>query len=110
VTGAVIVERRRFPRSQASSARLFVPAVHEVRVIDVSKSGLLFSCEPPLAVGQRAQIRLLLERRPFTAWIEVVRVEAERRPTHGTPWLGARFVAVDENSGHSLDRFLALSR
>jgi hypothetical protein len=99
-------ERRRHPRVEPqSNVRLSMPVIHDVRVLDVSRNGLLFSCLTPLVVGQRAQIRSIIDRQPFAATVEVVRVDrsagAEGR------CFGARFTGLDEATSARLDAFLS---
>lgn len=111
MTDFVPEERRRYPRqAPAHAARLSVPAVHDVEVLDISQSGILFWCRAPLHVGQRAQIRTVLDRDPFTASIEIVRMERDLHYTRNRQYFGARFVAIDETSQRNLQRFLVLGR
>jgi PilZ domain len=104
-----IQERRRFARHEtAKEGRLGLPVVHDVELVDISHTGLLFSCTGSLKVGQRAQVRVLLGREPFSASIEVVRIERETLVPRnaGRIRFGAIFTAVDENSQRNLQRFL----
>ena len=93
-------------------ARLFVPAVHDVEIADISQSGVLFWCRNTFQVGQRAQIRALLDREPFTASVEIVRQDRAWQVgrTERRQCFGARFVSVDDNSQRNLQRFLVLTR
>jgi hypothetical protein len=104
-------ERRRYARrAPAQDARLSLPVVHDIQVADISESGMLFWCGSALRVGQRVRFRVLLDREPFTASAEVVRTDAERDPTRSRHCIGARFVALDENSARTLKRFLQPAR
>jgi hypothetical protein len=99
-------ERRRHPRVEPNSTvRLSMPVVHDVKVLDVSRSGLLFSTGASLAVGQRAQIRTVIDRQPFAATVEVVRVDRSAG-ADGRCFAG-RFSALDEANRARLDAFLA---
>jgi c-di-GMP-binding flagellar brake protein YcgR len=113
MTDAARPEKRRYPRfAPIPGTRLSVPTVHDVEVADISQNGVLFWCRNPFHVGQRAQIRALLDREPFTASIEVVRLEQQEHSarTDRRHRVGARFVSVDDNSQRNLQRFLVLAR
>lgn len=101
------VERRRTPRVAPSDLTFGVPIVREAEVLDLSVSGALVSMSAPISLGQRLQLRLLLGREPFQAWVEV------RRLDHGTVTgrtnrvrAGVTFTSLDENSQRTLERFL----
>lgn len=99
-------ERRRHPRVEPNhDVELSLAVVRDVKVLDISRNGILFWCGAPLAVGQRARIRTLIDRRPFAATVEIVRVER----TFGPDGLscGARFTGLDEANRARLDAFLA---
>jgi|KBSMisStandDraft_5_1062788.scaffolds.fasta_scaffold05336_3 hypothetical protein len=107
VSGRPALERRRFPRIPADEIDLLVPNVTSVELLDISTSGAMLSTEAVLQVGQRAQIRTLLAREPFAAWVEVLRVDI------GTAGgsvmrhrLGVTFTAMDEKSRKLLQRFV----
>jgi hypothetical protein len=102
-------ERRRYPRVRGSHIDVSVPSVSAVEVLEISSSGALLSTETPLKVGQRAHLRTLLSREPFSAWIEVIRV------TEGTAagnvkrhHFGVVFTSMDENSRKLLQRFAGI--
>jgi hypothetical protein len=101
------VERRRTPRVAPTDLTFGVPIVREAEVLDLSVSGALVSMSAPISVGQRLQLRLLLGREPFQAWVEVRRID------HGTVTgranrvrAGVTFTSLDENSQRTLERFL----
>jgi hypothetical protein len=99
-------ERRRHPRVEpAPDVRLSIPVVHDVKVLDLSQSGLVFWCGAPLDVGQRAHLRTVIDRQPFAATVEIVRVERPHGPDGRS--CGARFVGLDEANRARLDAFLA---
>lgn len=103
-----VEERRRHSRHRpAAGIALNLPATYNAEVLDISSGGALISTPGPVAVGQRGQLRTLLEREPFSAIVEVLRVElgtragAERR-NH----VGLGFVSLDDNSRRTLNRFV----
>jgi hypothetical protein len=99
-------ERRRHPRVEPNSTvRLSMPVVHDVKVLDVSRSGLLFSTGAALVVGQRAHIRTVIDRQPFAAVVEVVR--ADRSVSPDGRCFAARFSALDEANRARLETFLS---
>jgi PilZ domain-containing protein len=101
-------ERRRSPRhepKQSSSVR--VPIVLDVKLVEISRSGVLFACTQSLEVGQLVQIRMLLGRQPFSASIQIVRTaQHSATETRGAFCFGATFVEVDDSSRSHLQRFL----
>jgi len=100
-------ERRRHPRVQPSrDVHLSIPVVIDVKVLDISGTGILFWCESSLAVGQRAQIRTVIDRQPFAATVEIVRLD--RAPGPEGRSCGARFIGLDEANRARLDTFLAV--
>jgi hypothetical protein len=105
---AVLTERRRFPRlAPPEHVMITVPVVVDAQVVDISAAGALLSTSAALDVGQRAHLRVLLHREPFSAWMEVCRVESgtQQGPEHRQR-LGVIFTSVDENSQRTLQRFL----
>lgn len=101
-------ERRRHPRQRpAVDLAINLPATYNAEVLDISSGGALISTPAHLAIGQRGQLRTLLEREPFSAIVEVLRVDvgtragAERR-NH----VGLGFVSLDDNSRKTLNRFV----
>ena len=107
VSGSPSIERRRFPRIPADEIDLSVPTVTSVELLDISTSGAMLSTEAILQVGQRAQIRTLLSREPFAAWVEVLRVDIGT--ASGSVMrhrLGVTFTAMDEKSRKLLQRFV----
>lgn len=89
-----------------------MPVVYDVEVVDVSQSGLLLWCQHALDVGQRAQIRAVIQGEPFTALMEVVRIDdpgaARRRSRRRC--VAAAFVALDEGNRGTLQRLLVSPR
>ena len=80
-----------------------------VELLDVSATGMLLACDCALDVGHRAQVRMMLGREPFAAWIEVKRAAAiEPASPHGSTrcLVGAAFTSLDEQSARALHAFL----
>jgi hypothetical protein len=104
--GRHIVERRRAPRVAPSiRPEIRWPAWQTVELIDISTSGVFFTSPVPLAVGERAQLRLRLGDRSFSAEVEVRRDHGQRAKRTGYP-LAATFTVIDEASRFTLDDFL----
>jgi c-di-GMP-binding flagellar brake protein YcgR len=104
----VAEDRRRTPRvSPREPLTLTVPLVIEAEVLDISAGGALVSTGATLAVGDRAQLRVLLQREPFNAWTLVQRVDAGTlKGTQERRRLGVTFTSADDNSQRNLQRFL----
>lgn len=102
------VERRRHPRRPPPPELvLTIPTVVNAEVLDISAGGALVSTPAHVAPGHRCQLRTLLDREPFAALVEVLRVDEgtgnglERR-NH----VGLRFGGLDDNSRRTLQRFV----
>lgn len=81
----------------------------DVEVVDLSESGALLASSRRLGIGHRLQVRTVLGREPFAAWLEVRRVEEVRRLSTVASkryLIGGRFTSVDETSARTLKRFL----
>ena len=78
----------------------------DAEVLDLSLTGALIRCECPLRVGDRAQIRTMLNRQPFVAWVSVVRIAAQRGDGSGRPSFGVVFLGSGEQNAAVLQRFL----
>ena len=80
-----------------------------VEVLDLSATGMLLACDCALDVGHRTQVRMMLGRDPFAAWIEVKRVAViESASPRGSSrcLVGAAFTSLDEQSARALHAFL----
>jgi hypothetical protein len=102
-------ERRRFPRHDLRRpAVLHVPVVHDVQLVEISRTGALFACAHPFAVGQRVEIRAVLARQPFVATIQIVRTARHAlSATDGALCFAATILALDDASRRTLQNFLA---
>lgn len=104
------IERRRMPRAPVpTQGNIRLELRQRVRLLDVSRSGMLIACEASLPVGARAHFRGGLAGLPFSAAIAVKRHHATPalRPLVG---LGAQFVSIDEANTQRLEQFLLRSR
>lgn len=76
-------------------------------VLDISAGGAVISTSADAVPGQRGQLRTLLDREPFTASVEVLRVEEGTRDGHvSRNRVGLSFWNLDENSRRTLQRFV----
>jgi len=101
------LERRRFPRYAADDVRMSIPVVVNTEVLDISSGGALMSTSAALEVGQRGRLRLLLDRQPFSAWVEVKRSEIGTQIGADHRFrVGASFTAVDGTSRRNLQKFV----
>lgn len=102
------VDRRRYPRHPpGEDIRLELPVTVNAEVLDISGGGAQISTTAPLLVGQRAQLRMLLDRQPFTAWFEVKRVEMGTQTSREHRYrVAAQFISIDERNSEVLRQFL----
>lgn len=103
-----LVERRRYPRRRAALGLvLTMPRIIDAEVLDISAGGAMISTSVDAVPGQRGQLRALLDREPFTASVEVLRVDEGTRDDLGRRnRLGLSFGNLDENSRRTLQRFV----
>ena len=83
-------ERRRTPRREVQGQSMGLTVAESVRVIDISRSGVLLHTSSPPDVGARARLRLSVAGEPLAAHVEVRRVSA----VSGGYRVGARFVEM----------------
>ena len=102
------VERRKYLRRRAAPDLLLtIPTVVNAEVLDISAGGALVSTPAQVGPGNRCQLRTLLDREPFAAFAEVLRVTEGTRSGGETLFhLGLRFGALDDNSRRTLLRFV----
>ena len=99
-------ERRRTPRIDVLSVEVVrLELRRQVRLLDISQSGALLSCEPGLPSGGRGHLRTELASLPFQAEVSVKRHEGRSAP-RGEVALGAEFISIDERSRQHLVQFL----
>jgi hypothetical protein len=101
-------ERRRHRRQRPGpDISINLPATYNAEVLDISSGGALISTPAHVSPGQRGQLRTLLEREPFSAIVEVLRVEAGTRSGGDRRnHVGLSFVSLDDNSRRTLSRFV----
>jgi c-di-GMP-binding flagellar brake protein YcgR len=101
-------ERRKHQRRRAPTDLLLtISTVVNAEILDISAGGALVSTSAQETPGHRCQLRGLLDREPFSALVEVLRVaEGTRAGTEQKYHLGLRFGALDEHSRRTLQRFV----
>ena len=97
-------ERRRAPRREVEGQLATVPAVFNVRVLDISVAGVLLQSSQPVEPGARGRLRLNLDGSPFRADVEVQRM-GEGDASVGYK-LGATFVSLSPDLRHLIERFM----
>jgi hypothetical protein len=104
----MFVERRRYPRRRAGTDFvLTIPTVVIADVLDISVGGALVSTPAQVVPGHRCQLRTLLDREPFSAAVEVLRVdEGTRSGLERRNHVGLRFGTLDDNSRRTLQHFV----
>lgn len=102
------VERRLHPRRRPDlDVVLTIPTVINAEVLDISAGGALVSTPAHVAPGHRCQLRTLLDREPFSASVEVLRVEEGTRSGSERRYhVGLKFGGLDDNSRRTLQRFV----
>ena len=105
---AGFVERRRYTRRRPTAdLELTIPTVVNAEVLDISAGGALVSTPAHVAPGHRCQLRTLLDREPFAAVVEVLRVdEGTRNGAERRNHVGLRFGGLDDHSRRTLQRFV----
>jgi len=104
------IERRRALRvAPSNDPEIRWPTWSTVELIDISTSGVFFTSPVLLPAGERAQLRLRLGERSFSAEVEVRRGHAQGTRHSGFP-LGAVFTVLDDASRFTLDDFLGDQR
>ena len=98
-------ERRRFPRRSVEGEFASVPVSQQVRVVDISASGVLLHSTLPLDVGSQGALRLSLAGKPFAADVLVQRVVGSDGPAEGYR-IGAKFVSISAEHRHVIERFV----
>jgi len=95
-------ERRRGPRSDGGGLSMGVPTAESVRVLDLSRSGLLLQTVSRPEIGSRARLKLSVGGEPLAADVEVRRVAV----THGGFHVGVRFVDMTPGHRRLIERFM----
>ena len=103
------VERRKYPRRAlvGEEVRLEIPIAVDADLLDLSSGGALVSTTAPLRPGQRALLQIVLDREPFTAWLDVKRVDTGTQTSREHRYhVAGEFVSLDSKSTATLKRFL----
>jgi len=102
------IERRKHQRRRAPDDLLLtISTVVNAEILDISAGGALVSTPAQETKGHRCQLRGLLDREPFSALVEVLRVdEGTRNGLEQRYHLGLKFGGLDENSRRTLQRFV----
>ena len=95
-------ERRRGPRHDGGGLSVGVPVAESVRVLDLSRSGLLLQTVSRPEIGSRARLKLSVGGEPLATDVEVRRVAA----THGGFQVGVRFVDMTPGHRRLIERFM----
>ena len=98
-------DRRRAPRREVEGQLATVPAVFNVRVLDISVAGVLLQSSQPVEPGARGRLRLTLDGSPFRAEVEVQRIAAADASSAGYKF-GATFVGLNPDLRHLIERFM----
>jgi len=103
-----VVERRRVARVPIAVAELLVTFPIEVRLVDISVTGVLLRSKHQVELGTRGTLRFNLGGRPFAADVEVERLSAIDDVGGERFSIGASFVALSADGRHAIERFVAL--
>jgi PilZ domain-containing protein len=105
-----LADRRRAKRViPASPSEIQWPTWSTVELIDISVTGVLFTSQLKVPVGETGQLRMRLGDRAFNAEVEIRR--DHRLPTRHTGFpLGAVFTSLDDANRLALDDFLGGQR
>jgi hypothetical protein len=98
-------ERRRSPRRAVEGELATVPAVLNVRVLDISVAGVLLQSTQAVESGVRGSLRLNLGGTPFRADVEVQRIAAGDAAASSYRF-GAIFVGLTPELRHRIERFM----
>src|SRR5260221_1521307 len=101
-------ERRRAPRFHwAAESRLTLSVALPVRVLDISRSGVLLGSKTELAVGERAQLSVSVASRSLSVVIEIRHVSIDAKPRNGLRYrAGAVFVKLRAEERLMLEQML----
>ena len=95
-------DRRRGPRNDGGGVSMALPVAESVRVLDLSRGGLLLQTVSRPEIGSRARLKLSVGGEPLAADVEVRRVAV----THGGFHVGVRFVDMTPGHRRLIERFM----
>jgi hypothetical protein len=99
-------ERRRVSRMPIAFAELMITFPIDVRLVDISVSGVLLRSKHQVELGTKGTLRFNLGGQPFSANVEVSRVTAVHGPGPEHYSIGASFVSLDAEARHAIERFI----
>jgi hypothetical protein len=99
-------ERRRVARVPIAFAELLVTFPIDVRLVDISISGVLLRTKHQVELGTKGTLRFNLSGEPFAAQVEVSRVTAVDGPGPERFAIGASFLSLDAEAHHAIERFI----
>lgn len=99
-------ERRRYPRRPVEGDTASVPVAQQVRVLDISATGVLLQAARPLRIGVTGALRFSLGGQPFAADVQVSRVTTDDPPSAGYR-IGVKFLSVSPEHRQIIERFIA---
>jgi hypothetical protein len=99
-------ERRRVSRMPIAFAELMITFPIDVRLADISVSGVLLRSKHQVELGAKGTLRFNLGGQPFAAHIEVARVTAVEGPGPDHYSIGATFLSLDAEARHAIERFI----
>lgn len=105
-----MIERRRALRHEIAAGELaLLPSAMTVQVLDISLGGALLQASQAPLVGSAGRLTLALKGRPFSAEIEVRRVErvADVQPAEGRAFykLGVMFADISPEHRRTVEAF-----
>lgn len=96
-------DRRRNPRYQVSGGELaLLPSPMSVQILDISRGGVLLQSSHPARPEGTGRLTTTLKGQPFTAELEVRRVEVL---SAGGYRIGARFTTIGAEHRRVLEDF-----
>jgi hypothetical protein len=99
-------DRRRVARAVITDTELSVLTLPiPVRLLDISLSGVLFESSNAVDVGTRGTLRFNFAGSPFSADVQVQRLEPSGGLRAGRYLIGAAFVALSRDDQQVIQRF-----
>jgi c-di-GMP-binding flagellar brake protein YcgR len=99
-------ERRRVARVPIAFAELLITFPIDVRLVDISETGVLLRSKHQVELGTKGTLRFNLGGQPFAVHMEVSRVTAVEGPGPEHYSIGASFLNLDAEARHAIERFI----
>jgi c-di-GMP-binding flagellar brake protein YcgR len=99
-------ERRRVARVPIAFAELLITFPIDIRLVDISETGVLLRSKHQVELGTKGTLRFNLGGQPFAASIEVARVKQIDGPGPERYAIGASFSSLDAEARHAIERFI----